>query len=32
MKKGSNELVGDIIVLDIIYDRNDTNIGDYDGV
>lgn len=33
MKKGSNELVGDIIALDIIYDRNDTTIGnEYDGV
>lgn len=35
MKKGSDELVGDIIVCknDIIYENNDTNYGlDYDGI
>lgn len=33
MKKGSDELVGDIIYLDIIYERNDTDFGnDFDGI
>lgn len=33
MKKGSDELVGDIIALDIIHERNDIQVGiDYDGV
>lgn len=39
MKKGRDELVGDIIVLDVVYDRNDTTIRkdyygfkDFDGI